>query len=87
MKWWCKVEPDKLALIPTGPVVSHVTLNSLIFISKMGIKAISIVVVIYCDSFDFPGLVLGYYKIRMHLSRELCASLLMKTANVFEGLL
>ena len=68
MKWWCKVEPGKLALIPTGLVVSHVTLNSLIFISKMGIKAINIVVFIYCDSFDFPGLVLGYYKIRMHLS-------------------
>lgn len=66
MKWWCKVEPGKLALIPTGPVTSHVTLNSLIFgfpISKTGIKAISIVLVIYCDSFDFPGLVLGYYKI------------------------
>lgn len=71
MKWWWKVEPGKPALIPTRPVTSHVTLNSLIFgfpISKMGIKAISVAVVLYCDSFDFPGLVLSYDKIRMHLS-------------------
>ena len=71
MKWWWKLEPGKPALIPMGPVMSHVTLNSLIFgfpISKMGIKAISIAVVLYCHSFDFPGLVLSYDKIRMHLS-------------------